>query len=85
MGSEMCIRDSYFGATTLLVSMSRFRIPVLPLFLAGFGALLTQPPRSMGARLRILPWFALLAFAWWLNAPVLSDVWRLVVAADPAS
>ena len=74
----------YFGATVLLVSMSRFRIPLVPFLLAGIGGLFTCVPKTRGAWLRILLWFSTLAFAWWLNAPVLADVWKLVLSSGEA-
>lgn len=63
---------AYFLATALLVSMSRFRIPVVPfciVFAAGaFGR--QAPARLLPTGLGI----AALLFLWWLNLPVISGV-----------
>lgn len=77
----------YFAATTLLVSMSRFRLPLVPLLLAGAAVLVCRSGelrRSAGSAGWISAglWWAALALAWWLNAPVLSQVWSMVLGAN---
>jgi len=75
---------SYFTATSLLVSMSRFRVPILPFaialaagFLAGRRGELRRDSRFWA--FTAFGWMLLL-FLWWVNAPetlsILQFVWR---------
>lgn len=76
---------AYFIATAALVSMSRFRLPWVPLLLAGMGGLSSMLPKQPLARLRVALWCAALAAAWWINAPVLAEVWSMVLGTGDAA
>ncbi|MFT7677770.1 MAG: hypothetical protein ACI8QC_001755 [Planctomycetota bacterium] len=74
------ITVAYFLATAALVAMSRFRLPWVPLLLAGFGGLVSSgPPKLAYPRARVAAWCAALFIAWWINAPVLAEVWSMVL------
>lgn len=80
------ITVAYFLATAALVAMSRFRLPWVPLLLAGFGGLLSSgPPKAALPRVRVVLWCAALALAWWINAPVLAEVWSMVLGTGDAA
>ena len=72
----------YVAFTSLLVSMSRFRIPIVPLLIplaAGFCASGLRIPRK--SRLAAAGGVALLLFLWWVNAP--ETRWILDAAWTP--
>lgn len=75
----------YFLATTMLVSMSRFRLPVVPLLLAGAAAALCRPRLLRQRALPVGLWWAALILAWWCNAPVLAQVWPMVLGTGEGS
>lgn len=75
---------SYFTATSLLVSMSRFRVPILPFAIALAAGFLAgrREDRRRDSRFWALTAFGwmFLLFLWWVNAPetlsILGFVWR---------
>jgi hypothetical protein len=67
---------SYTLATSMLVAMSRFRIPVVPLLIAAAAVLLTRPKgeRNPGfTACTLLTWTGLVLL-WWVNWP---EVWTM--------
>ena len=74
---------TYTLATSMLVAMSRFRIPIVPLLIAAAAVLLTRPRREASrlatvATITVWTGFALL---WWVNWPeagtIFSEmIWR---------
>lgn len=74
-GSFAAIALGYFAATSLLVSMSRFRVPMLPLLIPYAAGLLCRgvpsesrsAPRLTAAALGL----AALGFLWWVDWPEL--------------
>lgn len=66
----------YTLATSMLVAMSRFRIPIIPLLIAAAAVLLTRP-RAEGSRLAAAATLSVwtgLALLWWINWP---EVWTI--------
>ena len=69
----------YFSATSLLVSMSRFRIPMVPFLIVLSAGLIAERPLRLSARAKLgvgLVW-AVLAFLWWVDAPEILQVLEL--------
>ena len=71
----------YFFSTALLVSMSRFRLPLVPClllfaatFLAGVGR---ESLRRPVARAAVGALWAVLLFLWWVDWPELIAIWEL--------
>jgi hypothetical protein len=72
----------YVTATSLLVSSSRFRVPLLPVLFIAAGLTLTTPglwrERDRGLLVVGLGWAGLL-FLWWVDLPelrlVLESAW----------
>ncbi len=67
---------AYTLATSMLVAMSRFRIPVVPLLIACAAVLLTRDRserRPLAASATLATWTLLLAL-WWVNWP---EVWTI--------
>jgi hypothetical protein len=73
----------YFASTGLLVAMSRFRLPLIPLLIVLAAGLLTRGPDPAvdGRRQRLLAaaGLAALVFLWWVDAPEVSALVRLAV------
>lgn len=82
-GSVLFLVIAYTVGTSLLVAMSRFRVPIEPLFIvftAGALGRVREPIAGARRALLLVAW-AVLVFLWWVNAPevwtVLSEmVWR---------
>jgi len=62
---------AYTLATSLLVSMSRFRIPIVPILIVFGAGLVTERLREAprGARVALGFGCALMALLWWINLP----------------
>ena len=69
----------YFVSTSLLVSMSRFRVPLLPFAIVLAAGFLVHGPRRRGAaRLATLAVsLAVLAVLWWIDLPELRALFAL--------
>lgn len=71
----------YFASTSLLVAMSRFRVPVLPLLIVLAAGLLARGLDLEGRRTRVLASLALLgaslAFLFWVDLPETLTLVRL--------
>ena len=72
---------SYFALTSLLVAMSRFRVPVLPLLIVLAAGLLARGLDLAGRRVRVLASLALLGvgllFLFWVDLPETLTLVRL--------
>ena len=70
----------YFLSTSLLVAMSRFRLPTIPLLIVLAAGLLSTPRESLSGRKKVLASLCavLLGFLWWVSLPeawlVLTDM-----------
>lgn len=71
----------YFCATSMLVAMSRFRIPVLPLLIVLTAALLVRGLDLTGRRTRVIASLTALgvalAFLYWVNLPEVLAIAKL--------
>jgi hypothetical protein len=84
-GSFIALGAGYFAATALLVSMSRFRVPLLPfaipLAAASISGSLRAAPASRARAAAAAMAFAALGFLWWVDWPelrlALDFAWRL--------
>jgi hypothetical protein len=72
---------AYFVCTGLLVSMSRFRIPMMPLLIVLAGGLLAEgvpaPARNRATASKVAAVVAVLAFLWWVDLPEVLALLRL--------
>lgn len=73
---------AYFGSASLIVAMSRFRIPLVPFLIVLSAGLLTHWRGRRGAAALVATgaFWAALAFLWWVDLPELASVtdyaWR---------
>ena len=65
------LTGGYYVATAMLVSMSRFRLPLVPFLIVLSAGLLTRGTRTASTprRAATLGVWALLLFLWWVNFP----------------
>ncbi|MAE28806.1 MAG: hypothetical protein QF724_02815 [Planctomycetota bacterium] len=76
---------AYFTATALLISHSRFRLPIEPLLIVLAAGLLTGSWRraTRGRRALALAASMVLMFFWWLNAPLSYSIIAMAMEHTP--
>ncbi len=76
---------AYFTATALLISHSRFRLPIEPLLIVLTAGLLTGSWRAAAGGRRALALGAglLIVFFWWLNAPMSHSIIAMAMEHTP--
>jgi len=65
------LTGAYYLTTAMLVSMSRFRLPLVPFLIVLSAGLLTSESRTTSRSRRAATWavWGLLLFLWWVNFP----------------
>ena len=76
-GSVLAVVIAYTAGTSLLVAMSRFRVPIEPLFIVFTAGALgrVRAPIAGARRALLLAAWAVLVFLWWVNWP---EVWTIL-------